>query len=350
MNKFNLLLVGLLLAVGLILAGCGTTDKVESEEQESTGSAKQKDPSERFYFTANESGSISKINVADNKVVATIQADGTVHNVQVSDDGNILGATLVPHSSGEDGEGHEGHGKNNGSALFYDTKTNKLIKKVVVGSHPAHIVFTENGKFALVTNNEDNTVSIIEMESYSVVTSIPTGKGPHGFRISKDGKWAYVANMAEDTISVINLDSLKEEKQIKVGMTPVTTGVTSDGKEMVTTLNGENNLAIVDLETNKVEKVEVGTWPAQVYIDFHDEFAYVVNQGTKESPSNTMSIIALEESKVLSTIETGKGAHGVVISKDNQFAYVTNMFEDTVSVVDLTERAMLSLSPATPAR
>ncbi|ETJ34762.1 hypothetical protein Q604_UNBC10822G0001, partial [human gut metagenome] len=37
-----------------------------------------------YYFTANEDGSISKLNAVTNKVLATISVTGKVHNVQIS--------------------------------------------------------------------------------------------------------------------------------------------------------------------------------------------------------------------------------------------------------------------------
>ncbi|MDA6082915.1 hypothetical protein OSJ97_25590, partial [Escherichia coli] len=81
-------------------------------------------------------------------------------------------------------------------------------------------VFTEDGKHAIVTNNEDNNVTVIDMASFNVVRTVDTGKGPHGFRISADSKSAYIANMGEDTVSVVNLDTMNEEKRIKVGAAP----------------------------------------------------------------------------------------------------------------------------------
>ncbi|WP_258309688.1 YncE family protein [Cytobacillus oceanisediminis] len=39
--------------------------------------------------------------------------------------------------------------------------------------------------------------------------------------------------------------------------------------------------------------------------------------------------------KVQTTIETGKGSHRIITSSDNKYGYVTNMFEDTVSVLNL---------------
>lgn len=330
----------------VVLAGCSTnqsndtgTDSAVNQPSKTESDDKEKNEQEvkKYYFTANEGGSINKIDAVTNEVAATIEADGAVHNVQVSPDGKIFGATVVPEMQHGGNESME----MKGLAVFYNSETNELLKTVEVGNHPAHIVFTQDGKYAYVTNNEDNNVTVIETKNYSVVNTISTGKGPHGFRISKDSKWAYVANIGEDTVSVLNLETMKEEKKITVGSTPVTTGITSDGKTLVATLNAENALAIVDLETNKVDKVEVGKGPAQVYIDSSNQFAYVANQGTEDSPSNTVTIVDIPSKKAVSTIETGKGSHGVVTSQDNKFAYVTNMYENTVSVINTEQRKII---------
>lgn len=355
MNKTKLSLITLLIS-GAVLAGCSSNtdqssasvDKVKEEtqtSQEVTETNISETESTSFYFTADEGGSISKINAATNEVVEIIEVDGAVHNVQVSPDGKILGATVVPamnhggEPQSEDEHGDEdAHGDTsmemNGKALLFDIETNELLKTIEVGNHPAHFVFTEDGKYALVTNNEDNNVSVIDMKSLSMIKTIDTGKGPHGFRISLDSQKAYIANMAEDTVSVLNLKTLEEEKKITVGSAPVTTGITSDGKTLVVTLNAENMLAIVDLETDQVEKVEVGKGPAQVYIDGNNQYAYIANQGTKDAPSNSVTVVDLATKKVTATIETGKGAHGVVTSSNNKRLYVTNMFENTVTVID----------------
>lgn len=72
--------------------------------------------------------------------------------------------------------------------LFFDTVTNNLIKKVEVGGHPAHIVFTQDGTYVLVRNNESNNVTVIDAKTYDVVKNVPTGKGPHGLGFPKIAK------------------------------------------------------------------------------------------------------------------------------------------------------------------
>lgn len=347
MKKLKLGIFTLLIILGVFLAGCsaGSNEDAKSTENkseetppstETTEDQKSESDNIQYYFTANEGGSISKINADSNEVEIEIEVAGAVHNVQVSPDGKILGATVVPEMN------HSGESMEmNGLALFYDTDSNELLKTVEVGNHPAHIVFTEDEKYALVTNNEDNNVSVIDMESFTVTQTINTGKGPHGFRISADSQKAYIANMGEDTVSVLDLKTMKEEKKITVGATPVTTGMTSDGKTLVVTLNGENKLAIVNLATDQVEKVQVGNGPAQVYIDDNNQYAYVANQGTEETPSNSVSVVDLASKKVTATIETGKGAHGVVTSPDSKRLYVTNMYENTVSVIDTEQNKVI---------
>lgn len=148
--------------------------------------------------------------------------------------------------------------------------------------------------------------------------------------------------MGGSTISVIDIAGGKEVKQIEVGKAPVQVGITKDGETLVATLNGEDALAVVDLSTGKVEKIKVGVGPAQVYIDPNDAFAYVANQGTAQSPSETVSKVDLKTGKEVYQAKTGKGAHGVTTSDDGEQVYVTNMFEDTISILDAQTGTVLS--------
>lgn len=291
-----------------------------------------------YYFTANEDGSISKLDVVTNKVLATINVTGKVHNVQISPDSKILAATLVPKADGHNDHGH-------GYVLFYNAETNELITKVNVGNHPAHVVFTNDGKYALSTDSEKNNVSVIDLSTSKVIKTIDTGKGPHGFRISSDSKYAYIANSEADTISVIDITELKEAKTIQVGNNPITTAITEDNTMLLATLNSENSLAIVNLATDEVQKIAVGEGPAQVYIQKDSKFAFVANQGTESNPSNTLSKIDLSTKEVVSTIEVGNGAHGIVVSDDNKYVYVTNMYDNTISVIDNSKNKVIAIIP-----
>ncbi|MBL4933820.1 YncE family protein [Clostridium paridis] len=327
-------IIGVFIIISLILTACNKTNE---NNNESTNKNEKNKVS--YLYTANESGSISEIDLSTYKITESVKDPGAPHNIQVSPDGSVVGYTSSAKM--EKGQTDQGSMSENGYAIFYETETGKLIKKVEVGKHPAHVVFTNDGKKVLVTNNEDNNVSILDSKNYSLIKNVAVGKGPHGFRISSDSQFAYIANMGEDTVSIVDINNNKEIRKIKVGSTPVTTGVTKDGKTLVVTINGENAIGIIDLSTDKVEKVPVGVGPAQLYLSADDKFVFVANQGTEEAPSNSVTKIDLAAKKVAATIQTGKGSHGVLVSPDNKFVYVTNMYESTVSIIDYSTNKVI---------
>ena len=151
--------VGIMVILTLTLAGCSGGQKKQS--QSSTQIPKENVSS--YYYTANEGGTITKIDTATNKVLETINDEGEPHNVQVSPNGKIVAYTSVVMdkkgmSMSQSDMSKGGAMGTNGSAFFYNIDTGKLIKKVEVGKHPAHIVFTNDSKYVLVTNNQDNNI------------------------------------------------------------------------------------------------------------------------------------------------------------------------------------------------
>ena len=101
-------------------------------------------------------------------------------------------------------------------------------------------------------------------------------------------------------------------------------------------MNGENAVAKVDVATrNLVGKVKVGVGPIQTYVSPDNRYLLVANQGTEGKPSTTVSILETKTFKVLRTVQTGKGAHGIVIDPSSRHAYITNIYGNDVAVLDL---------------
>jgi YVTN family beta-propeller protein len=178
------------------------------------------------------------------------------------------------------------------------------------------------------------------------VATIPVGKFPHGLRISPDGKQAYVANLKGGTVSVIDTASQKEIAQVPAGKGPAQVGLTPDGSLVLVSLSEENAVAVIDPATRKViRKVAVGTVPIQLYVTPDSRTLLVANQGTPKKPGKTVSLIELESFKVAKTVVTGAGAHGVVVDREGRYAYVTNMYANSVSVLDVKDRKVVKTVP-----
>lgn len=58
-----------------------------------------------------------------------------------------------------------------------------------------------------------------------------------------------------------------------------------------------------------------------------------------------MSVIDTETFAVARTVESGQGAHGVVVDPSSRHAYVTNLHGDDVAVIDLEELRVVTRIP-----
>ena len=88
--------------------------------------------------------------------------------------------------------------------------------------------------------------------------------------------------------------------------------------------------------------LDVGRNPIQVFATPDGRFVYVANQGTEDSPDNTVSVIEVATNTVVATIVTGRGAHGVVVSSDGATVFVTNILDATVSAIDVATQTVIA--------
>src|ERR1035441_5837347 len=57
---------------------------------------------------------------------------------------------------------------------------------------------------AYITNNGTNTVSVIDVATNSVITTITVGTHPNAFSVSPDGRKVYVGNQGSGSVSIIS--------------------------------------------------------------------------------------------------------------------------------------------------
>ena len=120
-------------------------------------------------------------------------------------------------------------------------------------------------------------------------------------------------------------------------------GFTPDGTRVYISLRDENSVAIVDTTSRtKIGTVAVGRGPIQVHATPDGRSVYVANQGSDAEPADTVSVIEVATGRVIDTIRTGRGAHGVAVSNNGSLVFITNIVEGTVSVIDASTRALVA--------
>jgi YVTN family beta-propeller protein len=292
-----------------------------------------------WIYTADEKGNTITVVDLALETAMTIKVPISPHNVQISGDGRLLLATGVA----------SGHGAHDGKVvpgrlLAYDSGdvARGPIADIPVGPHPAHVVTDRDGRLAYVSDSAENAVYVIDIGAREVLGRIATGRYPHGLRISPDGRELYTANIKGNTVSVIDLAGRREVARIAVGKSPVQVGFTPDGRRLYVSLNAENAVAVLDPATRQVlGRIAVGRNPVQVYGTPDGRFVYAANQGTEANPAETVSVIDTTSDKVIATLVTGKGAHGVVAGTRSDRVFVTNFAANTVSIIDVAAQKVV---------
>ena len=289
-------------------------------------------------YTANErDSSISQVRLSTG-VVKTLALNIAPHNLQVSaDDRWLLVVGMPAHGQ------HQAGAKSGGELQVFSTAAlDKPAFSLPAGEHPAHVVTDLSGQRAFVSDSAANLVRVFDLEQRQQIGTVKTGSFPHGLRLSPDGKTLYVANMRGASVSVIDTATLKQTAQIAVGKAPVQVGFAPDGRQAYVSLSGENKLGVIDTATQKlIGAVAVGRTPVQMYATVDGRQVYVANQGSSSEPDDRVSVVDPQTLKVLATLTTGKGAHGVAISRDGAYVFVSNLEDGTFSVIETASRSVL---------
>jgi YVTN family beta-propeller protein len=120
---------------------------------------------------------------------------------------------------------------------------------------PYGVAISPDGNKVYITNQGDNTVSVISSVTNSVIAKITVGNEPYGLSVSPNGNRLYVANgspCCSGIISVINTATDTVMVTIPVGNSPCGVSVTPDGSKVYVADYYSNNVSVINTVTNTV--------------------------------------------------------------------------------------------------
>ena len=85
---------------------------------------------------------------------------------------------------------------------------------------------------AYITNQGDNTVSVIDINQAKVISTIKVGKAPVGVAVSRKLKRAFISNVESSNISVIDTNSNKVIATIALQGAPVGLAMAPNNKTL----------------------------------------------------------------------------------------------------------------------
>ncbi len=148
----------------------------------------------------------------------------------------------------------------------------------------------------------------------------------------------FVTNRDSSDIAVIDMKTNKVIDRIACGncSNPHMTMATMDGKRLVTTGTQKNYAVITDLQTRDVRKVRLGIAPEHFVISHDGRWAYV---GDMEE--GAVSIVDLVNSKEVNRIPGFYEPHGFSMLPDMSKVYVSNLGAHEIGVIDVKSQRLI---------
>lgn len=187
------------------------------------------------------------------------------------------------------------------------------------------------GPKAYVGNFKDNTVSVIDTATRTVVATIPVAAGPHGMTITPDGRWLYVSSDGSSVVSVIDTSTDHVTKTIEVGKSPHGVALVPGKALLLVAVNGEDKIAFVDtVKQTVVATVGVGK-PHTIGVSPDGKTAYVSSQVPGHSG---VAVIDIPVHIVVRTIPLDKTPRDLEYGYDGKAVYFTEAGASAIEVLD----------------
>jgi DNA-binding beta-propeller fold protein YncE len=233
------------------------------------------------------------------------------------------------------------------------------------GVNPANLAITSNGKYAYVANSnnysikDSDSVTVLDLRKGVPKVTIHDDSFVEPYRIAIDhcNKFAYVCNSGSPattsdagTVSIIDIKTNTVVGVIEgfdgpggIVITKNIAYVTNYGAPGGVTSGHGTTVSVVDLITRKIIKtIVVSLAPAALALSPDDKFLYVIAYTDGKPGTGRLDVISTKTNTVLNSIPGFFGPFGIAVTKDGEFAYVTNFgsndfapYGTTVSVVDL---------------
>jgi YVTN family beta-propeller protein len=222
-----------------------------------------------------------------------------------------------------------------GTVSVIDINTLTVLATVAVGSNPRRIIVDAATHRAYVTNSTTpGTVTVGDTRT-GVLTTIPVGNDPRGITSNFFIGEVYVANNASNTISVISTATNSVIATIPVGNAPTSPTSNDILKKLYVASFTDNTITAIDERMHTVLKtIPVGKGPITPTIDGQHSKVYVNNATDK-----TVSVIDSTTDTVIATIPSGAGGTGVTanfvtVNTVYHRAYLPNAVDGTVTIIN----------------
>jgi YVTN family beta-propeller protein len=230
------------------------------------------------------------------------------------------------------------NGRSN-SVTVIDPATYKVIGQFRVGALPQHVTPSYDMKSLWVLNDEGNSLTRIDPATGKPAGSIAV-TDPYNMYYTPDGKYAIVVAERLRRLNFLDASTMKLEHSLQVPCKGVDhMDFSADGKYLIASCEFDMAVIKVDVPQQKLVgrlMVEPHGMPQDVKLSPDGAVFYVADM-----KAGGVHLIDGENLREIGFVPTGKGTHGLYVSRDSRVLYVSNRGEGSVSVIDFGTRKVI---------
>jgi YVTN family beta-propeller protein len=208
-------------------------------------------------------------------------------------------------------------------------------RRIATGKQPHHLYLTPDEKSVIVANALSDSLTFIDPRTAEVQRTVRGVLDPYHLRFSPDMKWFVTAANRLNHIDIYRWDgsSLTLAKRVPTGKTPSHLWIDSKSSTIYSTMQDSDELIALDLRAQTIKwRIKTGAMPADLFGTADDKrILEALTGGDGVEVSDVSGPVPMRTK----AIKTGLGAHAFRALGDGRHALVSNRVANSISKIDL---------------
>ncbi|MFD9288830.1 beta-propeller fold lactonase family protein [Streptomyces sp. NPDC060030] len=228
---------------------------------------------------------------------------------------------------------------NSNTVSVIDPATYKVIETIPVGNQPQHVVPSWDLKTLWVNNDLGDSLTAIDPATGKAGRTVDVSD-PYNLYFTPNGRYAVVMASMDRELVFRDPRTMKVAKTLPVDCAGVNhADFSADGRYFIVSCEFSGELLKVDTEKMRIvgqqRLPKQGAMPQDVKLSPDGSTFYIADM-----MAHGMWVLDGEKFTTPELLPTGKGAHGLYVSRDSKQMYVTNRGEGSVSVFDFARNRL----------
>jgi YVTN family beta-propeller protein len=226
-----------------------------------------------------------------------------------------------------------------------DPRTYKVLRTIKTGRQPQHVVPSWDLRTLWVNNDLGNSLTPINPMTGLAGRPVAV-HDPYNLYFTPDGKHAVVMASADRQLVFRDPHTMAVQKALPVPCAGVNhADFAADGRTFVVSCEFSGQLLLVDTVAQKVLRVirlphrpgKMAPMPQDVKLSPDGRTYYIADM-----MSDGVWLFGAHPFGLLGFMSTGKGAHGLYVTRDSRRLIITNRGEGSISLMDFASRKLVA--------